>query len=142
MLIAKMQVSTIIIANQFFFFFCCLQHLSVGEGPLTICSQTLYQTLYLAQSRNALGSHIGTSSDSESSTSIQAPSLGPGKAVKDCSKLSDPASMWETQKNLLAPASNWLISNHCGHLGHESSDGRVSSLSLLLCVYLTFQFNK
>ena len=81
------------------------------------------------------GSRMGTGSHQGSSTSHPAPCLLPGKAVEDGPKTWDPAPMWETWKRFLA--SDLHSSGHCTHLGSESSDGRSSSLSLLLCVYLT-----
>ena len=84
---------------------------------------------------NAPGSHMGTSCNPGSSASHPAPCLWPGKAIEDGPKPWDPAPEWETWKSLLAL--DWLSSSYCGHLESESSDGRSSSLFLLLSVYLT-----
>ena len=48
------------------------------------------------------GSHMGAGSNPGSPTSLPAPCLWPGKAVKDGPKLWDPAPAWETRRRLLA----------------------------------------
>ena len=50
-----------------------------------------------------------------------------------------PAPAWETQKSSWFLAPDQLSSSHCGRLGSEPSDGRSSSLFVLLSVYLAFQ---
>ena len=81
---------------------------------------------------------MGASSNPGGPASLPAPCLWPGKAVEDNPKLWDPAPVWETRKRLLALDRHSI--DRCGSLGGgESSDGKSSSLSFLLSVYLTLQ---
>ena len=92
---------------------------------------------------NTLPSHMGNGSNPSSSTSHPAPCLSPGKADEDGPKPWEPASAWQTWRKFLAPGS-WL----CGlaqyrplwSIGKWVIGGKSSSLSLLLSVYLTFQY--
>ena len=88
---------------------------------------------------NVPGSHMGTGSKPDYSAFHPSLCLWSGKAVEDGPKSWDPAPMWETQKGSWHLPSVWLSTSHCLHLASESSDGRSSSLSLLLSVYLPFQ---
>ena len=77
---------------------------------------------------------MGASSNPGGPASHPARCLWPGKAVEESPQPCDPAPTWDPGGVSRLLTSDWCSTGHSGHLGSESSDGRSSSLSLLLCV--------